>query len=426
MSLFWDFGIITCMIEALWRRKRGFMAQFYPFRALRPAEGKAGETACLPYDVLSKDQADALAVNPSSFIHVIKSEVDLPDETDLYSDEIYETAAKNLKQMQEDGILRKAEGAEYYIYREITSDHTQTGVVGTVSCREYEEGIIKRHELTVAEKEDDRTRHILACRAQTGLVFLTFRHNDELSACIREVTAAEPEENFAKDGVTHQVWAVTDPEMTDRIRHAFMETGPLYIADGHHRAASSCRAARQLGADDSQEAGRFMACAFPAEDLSLLGYHRYVSDLNGMTEEEFLEKIRTAFDIETCDAAVPSKPHQIIMYLGDKAYALTPHEDVYDPSDSIERLDVSILQKQLLAPVLGINDPRRDRRISFSGGPGAAEEIRALAKKGGAGFILYPTSIDDLMAVADDNGIMPPKSTWFEPKLLSGLFIHEL
>ncbi len=252
------------------------MSQFFPFRALRPAKGKAGSTACLPYDVLSEAQARELAVNPSSFIHVIKSEADLPEGTDLYSDMVYQTAAANLAKMEQDGILCEAEAPEYYIYREISADHTQTGVVGTVSCREYEAGIIKRHELTVAEKEDDRTRHILTCMAQTGLVFLTFPENEDLSKCIAEVTAQEPDEDFSQNAVRHQVWAVRDAEMIRRIGDCFREIPSLYIADGHHRAASSCRAAEKLGADDSREAGRFMACAFPAEDLSLLGYHRSV------------------------------------------------------------------------------------------------------------------------------------------------------
>ena len=403
------------------------MSQFFPFRALRPAKGKAGSTACLPYDVLSEAQARELAVNPSSFIHVIKSEADLPEGTDLYSDMVYQTAAANLAKMEQDGILWEAEAPEYYIYREISADHTQTGVVGTVSCREYEAGIIKRHELTVAEKEDDRTRHILTCMAQTGLVFLTFPENEDLSKCIAEVTAQEPDEDFSQNAVRHQVWAVRDAEMIRRIGDCFGEIPSLYIADGHHRAASSCRAAEKLGADDSREAGRFMACAFPAEDLSLLGYHRYVKDLNGMDEAAFMARVKEAFDVrEGGETLRPDTPHEIIMRLGNSNYILTPHSDRYDASDSISRLDVSILQENLLAPVLGIEDPRRNKRITFIGGMDAAEQIRALTADGGVGFVLYPTSIQDLIAVADDRRIMPPKSTWFEPKLLSGLFIHKL
>ena len=404
------------------------MAKFYPFRALRPVKGKAGNTACLPYDVLSYEQAKELAVNAESFIHVIKSEADLPEGTDLYSDTVYQTASDNLAAMCKDGVLVEEEQPAYYIYREISPDHTQTGVVGTVSCREYEAGIIKRHELTVAEKEDDRTRHILTCRAQTGLVFLTFDAGQEFRALADEVTKEEPSEDFVQGDVRHQVWPVTDEALVARLSACFDAVPALYIADGHHRAASSCRAARQLNADDSTEAGRFMAAAFPADDLSLLGYHRIVHDLNGLTEDELFAKIRESFDIKESEfGAVPLRAHQISMWINGKGYYLEPHEDTYDADDSVSRLDVSILQNQLLDPILGIRDPRRDKRISFIGGMHAAKEIKELtAQPGKIGFLLYPTSIHDLMSVADDGRIMPPKSTWFEPKLLSGLFVHRI
>ncbi len=403
------------------------MAEFYPFRAVRPAKGKAADVACLPYDVLSKEQADALAVNPESFIHIIKSEVDLPADTDLYSEEVYQTAADNLNRMKQDGTLQKAETPEYYVYREIAPDHTQTGFVGTVSCREYETGIIKRHELTVAEKEDDRTHHILTCMAQTGLVFLTYTAGAQLADCLKEITAEEPEETFEQNGVIHQVWAVSDPAMVSRIREGFHDVNALYIADGHHRAASSCRAAKQLGADDTAEAGRFMAAAFQCDDLSLLGYHRYVKDLNGRSTDEFLDEVRKTFDLaEADDTALPDEEFHFIMCLPEKTYRMRPRANTYDTADSVGRLDVSVLQNSLLDPILGIRDPRRDKRISFVGGQSGAAEIRALAKQGGVGFILYPTGIHDLITVADDSRIMPPKSTWFEPKLLSGLFVHEL
>lgn len=403
------------------------MAEFYPFRALRPAKEKAANVACLPYDVLSEQQARTLAADPESFIHVIKSEADLPEGTDLYSGAVYETAAANLAKMKQDGILEEAEEPEYYIYREISSDHTQTGVVGTVSCADYEAGIIRRHELTVPEKEDDRTRHILTCRAQTGLVFLTFPDNAEVAACITEITAKDPENCFEQNGVTHQVWPVRDAGMIERLREAFRAVPALYIADGHHRAASSCRVASALNADDTAEAGRFMAAAFPADDLSLLGYHRYVKDLAGMSETEFLERVSESFDLAECsETRLPEAPHEIILCMKGTSFVLTPHSDRYDASDSISRLDVSILQNSLLAPVLGIQDPRTDKRISFVGGQGAGDDVRALSASGGVGFILYPTDIHDLISVADDRRIMPPKSTWFEPKLLSGLFVHQI
>ncbi len=404
------------------------MAEFYPFRALRPAEGKAEHVACLPYDVLSYEQAKELAADPESFIHVIKSEADLPSGTDLYSDAVYNTAANNLREMKQKGILQEEAEPAYYIYREISADHTQTGIVGTVSCREYEDGIIRRHELTVAEKEDDRTRHIITCHAQTGLVFLTFPYHAGIQSCLDQITASSPEADFVKHGVRHQVWAVSEPELKAKIHSCFQEIPTLYIADGHHRAASSNRAAKQMNAGDDQEAGRVMVCAFPADDLSLLGYHRFVKDLNGKTPEAFLQEAAGCFDIEETDGyLIPKKAHEIAMWMNGKGYLLTPHTDIYDESDSISRLDVSILQNNLLAPVLGIEDPRRNKRISFVGGEQAAEELKELIKTpDSAAFVLYPTSIHDLIQVADDHRIMPPKSTWFEPKLLSGLFVHEI
>ena len=402
------------------------MAEFYPFPALRPAKGNAEKTACLPYDVLSEAQAASLAENPASFIHVIRSETDLPEGTDPYSDEVYEKAHENLESLKEQGILVRDPRPCYYIYREIASDHVQTGIVGTVSVQEYEAGVIRRHELTVAEKEDDRTRHILACRAQTGLVFLTFPEQEAIRRITDAVTAEAPEEDFLLDGVRHQVWSVSDNEHVQALSDAFAAEEILYIADGHHRAASSRRAANELQAGADSEAGRIMAAAFPAEDLSLLGYHRFVNDLNGYRVEEFLDQIRASFTVTETEQKLPSKAHEILLVTGGKTYLLVPSSGTYCEDDPIERLDVSILQNNLLAPVLGISDPRRDKRISFIGGVHGPEEVRACAaKEGTAGFILYPTDIHDLMAVAKAHGIMPPKSTWFEPKLLSGLFVHE-
>ena len=406
------------------------MAEFYPFRALRPAPGKAEQVACYPYDVLSDADARALSSNPDSFVHVIRSEADMPSDTNPYAKEVYDKAAASFSSMKEKGTLIKEENPAFYLYREISHDHVQTGFVGCVLSSEYEAGRIRRHELTVAEKEDDRTNHILALRAQTGPVFLTFRADDAIRSLADDVARRTPVYDFTHDSVRHQVWMIDDAKECTRLQELFRHVPLLYIADGHHRAASSRRVSVQLNADDSQEAGRFMAVAFPSDDLLLLGYHRFVEDLCGMAPSEYLEQVAAAFDFTLLpdEDPMPKQPHEIIMTLGRKNYLLVPHEDIYDPHDSISRLDVSILQNHLLSPILGIEDPRRDHRISFHGGAEAASRIRALSAENeeGVGFILYPTAIDDLLAVADDERIMPPKSTWFEPKLLSGLFVHEI
>lgn len=404
------------------------MAQLKPFRAVRPAQDKAQRVACLPYDVLNYEQACRLAEDPISFVHVIKSETDFPEGTDLYAPCIYEKAKENLEALSADGTMIQDDTPCYYIYREITSTHTQTGFVGTVSCQEYESGIIRRHELTVAEKEDDRTRHILTCRAQTGPVFLTFPDAPEAVQLLNELTAVTPVYDFTQADVRHQVWVVSKPEQIQQIESVFQNIPILYIADGHHRAASSNRAAKQAGAADTQEAGRFMAVVFPADDLSLLGYHRYVKDLNGHSKADYLKQLGECFDVKESRPGLPASVHEISMVLADAWYTLVPHTDAYDSSDSISRLDVSILQEKLLAPILGIEDPRRDKRIQFIGGEGAENEVASLAQAmpEGVGFLLYPTDIHDLIAVANDKRIMPPKSTWFEPKLLSGLFVHNI
>lgn len=405
------------------------MAQFHPFRAIRPEQHLAKNTACLPYDVLSEQDVKELAENPFSFVHVIRAEADLPSDYDPYADIVYETARNNLRRFLEEGIYVQEKEPCYFLYREITPDHIQTGFAGCASCREYETGTVRRHELTVPIKEDDRTRHIIACRAQTGPVFLTFPENPGLRTLIERITSREPLYDFEQDGIRHQVWKISAKEEVAETEELFAEIPVLYIADGHHRAASSLRAAKELNAADAEEAGRFMAVAFPAEDLFLLGYHRYVRDLNGRSEEAFLNEVKDHFDVTPVNSeAVPSHRHEIILQLNDRRYSLIPHSDIYDDSDSISRLDVTILQDHLLAPLLGIDDPRRDPRIVFLGGEGAERELDQLVRETGegAGFLLYPTDIHDLLAAADEHRIMPPKSTWFEPKLLSGLFIHSI
>ena len=406
------------------------MAHFYPFHSLRPNRKDAEEVASLPYDVVSEEQVRFACENPKSFMHVIRSEGDLPEGTDPYSKEVYELAAVSLAKMKETGLLEEEAETAYYIYREIASDHTQTGIVGCASVQDYRKGIVRKHERTVKEKEDDRTNHILTVKAQTGPVFLTFRDRREISELIGQETEKEPLYDFEKFGIRHVLWKVSDRETVRKIQEAFEQMDLLYIADGHHRAESSARAAEALKATEEEEAGRFMAVAFPSGDLSLLGYHRFVKGLNGLTEREFLKKVEEAFDVQVLDtftAAAPRHIHEIIMDINDTWYQLIPHKEIYDEKDPISRLDVSILQDSLLDPILGIKDPRTDARISFIGGGDALSAIEKLASRPDCvGFVLYPTDIRDLLAVSDEERIMPPKSTWFEPKLLSGLFVHEI
>ncbi len=402
------------------------MAKFYPFSAIRPEKNMAEAVACLPYDVLSAKEAGKLAENPHSFVHVIRSEADLCEDIDPYSQAVYDQAESAYQNMKREGTLFSDEQA-YYIYREISSDHTQTGIVGCASVRDYRNGTVRRHELTVAAKEDDRTRHILTTRAQTGMVFLTFPGTDRLRDLLNDATKEEPVYDLVQNEVRHQIWKISDSCRMQEIAEIFEEIPVLYIADGHHRAASSARVAEALGAGENDEAGRFLAAAFPAEDLSLLGYHRVVRDLNGMQEAQFLEEISKSFDLAPCEKKPPEHMHEIIMITGGKWYSLKPHADLYDEADSIARLDVSILQNSLLDPLLAIRNPRTDSRISFIGGKDAMAEVEKRTEKSGSvGFLLYPTDIHDLIAAADDHRIMPPKSTWFEPKLLSGLLIHEI
>ena len=403
------------------------MASFEPFHALRPTGEDVKDIACLPYDVLSDEDVRRLCKEPRSFVHVIRSEGDLAEDCDPYSQEVYDLAAASLAKMKEEGLLQKDSDPAFYIYREEASDHTQTGIVGCASVSDYRRGIVRKHELTVKKKEDDRTNHIVTVRAQTGPVFLTFPDREDIAEIIKDETAKEPLYRFEKFGVIHTLWKVSDPLAVKNIMEAFASLKLLYIADGHHRAASSARASELL---KTTEANRFMAVAFPAGDLSLRGYHRYVKDLNGKSEGEFLAEVKKNFDVEMLDnfhAVAPERPHEIIMTINSTWYRLVPHKDIYDPDDSISRLDVSILQNSLLEPILGIKDPRTDSRIRFIGGARAYAEVEQLcARADSVGFLLYPTDIRDLMAVADDERIMPPKSTWFEPKLLSGLLVHEL
>jgi uncharacterized protein (DUF1015 family) len=411
------------------------VAAIYPFRALRPPTEKVSEVAAVPYDVVNTEEARALAEGrPLSFLHVSRPEIDLPEGTDIYSDEVYEKARENFEWLVRECPLEEEAEASIYLYRLTMGKHTQTGVAACVSVDEYDRGLIRKHERTRPDKEDDRTRHILTLRAQTGPVFLTYRPDRRIDALVAGETAAEPLYDFtAEDGVRHEVWRARSPE---QIARCFAEVPLLYIADGHHRAASASRAREALrgqepGSDGQQEYDRFLAVIFPADQMQILPYHRVVKDLNGASESQFLDMVRRIFHVT--DDANPDGPGTSghwHMYLGGKWYGLTLKEDAARTlsDDPTSTLDVSLLQDNLLEPVLGIKDVRTDKRIDFVGGIRGTRELERLVDEGRAAvaFALHATSIDDLLRVSDANGIMPPKSTWFEPKLRDAILIHRI
>ncbi len=413
------------------------MAIFKPFKALRPVPQYASKVAALPYDVMNSEEArEMVKGNPYSFLHVDKAEIDLPEGTYLYSDEVYQKAAENLKKLEADGISAMDNTPCFYIYRQIMNGRAQTGLVGCASVDDYINNHIKKHELTRADKEADRIRHVDTCDANTGPIFLCYRDNEAVTAIIEAQQQKEPVYDFVTDdGIANTVWVIDDKAICNELSSLLGNSGDFYIADGHHRCASAVNVAKMRREqnpdfDGTEEFNFFLAVLFPADTLEIMDYNRVVKDLNGNTEVEFIEKIRNNFTVEDapCTGAYhPESKHTFGMYLEGKWYKLTAKSSTFDEADPVDRLDVSILQKNLLTPVLGIGDPRTDKRIDFIGGIRGLGELERLVKGGmKVAFSMYPTTLEDLMSIADANMIMPPKSTWFEPKLLSGLFIHKL
>ncbi len=411
------------------------MAVIKPFKGLRPVKDLVEKVACPPYDVLDREEAKRLAEgNPYSFLHVIKPEIDLPDEVDLYDERVYRKGAENLKKFIEQGILRQDGQDSFYIYQQQCCDHVQTGLVIAASCDDYDSNVIKKHELTREDKEEDRTKHILYTNANTGPVFLTYRAREDINSVIEDfIKNHEPEYDFTSDDVRHIFWVVQDEQVIRKLIELFAKVDSLYIADGHHRAAAASRARRMKKESNPSHTGReeynyFLAVAFPHNQLRILPYNRAVKDLNGLSSQEFLEKVKERFDIKEAESPVPQRKHQICMFLDGKWYMLQPKPGTYREDDPVESLDVAILQNNLLAPVLGIENPRKDKRITFVGGIKGTEELERMVRSGEyrVAFSMYPTSIEELLAVSDAGRIMPPKSTWFEPKLKSGLVVHLL
>ena len=408
------------------------MALVLPFKAVRPVAKYASQVAALPYDVMTREEGQkAVAGLPLSFMRVEKSEIDVPDGTRPDDLRIYETAKRNFGKLREEGILKQDEFPCYYVYRQQMGAQVQTGIVGVMSAAEYDEGKIKKHELTRQDKEEDRIRHVDTVNAQTGPVFISYMARPGINAIVEKIVAGLPEYDFtAEDGVIHTAWVVADAAEIEELRKEFARIDALYIADGHHRAAAGATIARnRRKAGQVQESDRVMAVFFPHNQLKVMDYNRAVKDLRGLTADQFLEKISAKFTVTKNFAEKsPQRLHDFGMYLGGHWYCITIKDGAYDAKDPVASLDAAILQDHLLAPVLGIADPRTDDRIKFIGGIRGMAELEKLVNQDGfaVAFSLYPTTMEQIMKVADAGAIMPPKSTWFEPKLRSGLFVHAL
>ncbi|MBD5532201.1 MAG: DUF1015 domain-containing protein [Lachnospiraceae bacterium] len=415
------------------------MAKIRPFQAWRPAKGREQSVAALPYDVYSSMEARAAVEGrPDSFLHVDRPELFFEPGHDMYAPEVYEHARTLLWDMAKRGVFVKEERPCYYLYRQTMNGHSQTGIVGCAAVDDYVSGVIKKHENTRAEKEEDRIRHVTACGAQTGPIFLAYRRNEALSELIARKTDTPPEYDFvSEDGIGHTGWVIADDEDIRTIRDAFDAMDSIYIADGHHRCASAVKVGlakreEHPDYDGNEEFNSFLSVLFPDEELTILDYNRVVKDLGGLTKEQFLARLKEHFTVEFCGAVKvkPDKKGTFGMVMEDGWYRLTSKRAEQLLSEAaehpVEALDVSVLQNDCLAPILGITDPKTDRRIDFVGGIRGLDELERRVKEDCVvAFAMYPTSIDELFAVADKGLLMPPKSTWFEPKLRSGLYIHQ-
>jgi len=406
-----------------------------PFRGLRPVAEHATDVVAPPYDVLNTAEArERVKGHPLSFLHISKPEIDLPEGTNPYAAEVYAKGADNLQKLINDKVLMRDEKACYYVYRLIMGDHQQTGLVVTASVADYDTNRIRKHEYTRPDKEDDRVRQIDALNAQTGPVFLTYRNNKVVEAITEKVSKTKPTYDLtADDGVKHTIWIVSDDEDIDTLTSTFDAMDCLYIADGHHRSASASRiAAMRNNAKKGKEDAThdyFLSVIFPDNQMQILDYNRVIKDLNGLSEDELLTKIQTSFSVKAVSSLYkPQKPTEFSMYLKGQWYKLQANADLIPENDPVGALDISLLQNNLIEPLLGVSDPRRDKRIDFVGGIRGLEELEKRVNSGEmqVAFAIYPTSLSQLMDVADANEVMPPKSTWFEPKLADGLISHVL
>ena len=404
------------------------MTLIRPFRALRPAPGRAGEVLAPPYDVLSTAEARNRAKGkPWSFLHISKPEIDLDPATDPYDKAVYAKAAQNLNRMIADGVLTRDSKPCYYVYRLTWRDRIQTGLAAIASLEAYAINRIRKHELTTPTKEDDRVRQIEAINAQTGPVMCGYPNAPAIDAILAQAAAGKPEVDVtADDGVRHQLWTISDDATIDKLTRAFEALPAIYIADGHHRSAAAARVSATRKGDGSHS--YFLSVTFPEHEMTILDYNRVVKDLNGFSAEQFLAELRKKFTVTPFDQPVrPTSAHEYGMYLDGGWYRLSIRPELV-PDDPIGRLPITVLTRNIIEPLLGIGDPRTEKRIDFVGGARGLEELEKRVKSGemAVAFALYPTQMRDLMAVADAGGIMPPKSTWFEPKLADGMVNHVL
>jgi len=404
------------------------MPAIRPFKALRPRPELAGSICELPYDVMSSEEARALAEgNPLSFLRVSKPEIELPPGTGLYDPEVYETGRRNFLRLIEQGALRQDPAPCFYFYRQVMGNHAQTGLVAVASCEDYLRGLIRKHELTRPDKEDDRVRHIETLNAQTGPVFLVHKAAAGIEKVARECTAGLPEIDFvAPDGVRHSSWTVRDPRLIQTLQDEFSRLEALYIADGHHRCAAAARVCQARGG--SGHSAWFLAVIFPHTQMRILPYNRVLQDLNGLAPARLWARLQEVFAIRQTGSAQPSARHEVGFFFEGRWHTLVFRPELTATGAAIDLLDVALLQRHVLQPIFGIDNPRTSQRISFVGGIRGTEELERLVRSGGwaCAFSMYPTGIEELMCIADAGAIMPPKSTWFEPKLRDAMFCHLL
>lgn len=411
------------------------MAFIKPFKALRPKKNLADKVAALPYDVMSTEEAMEMAAgNSCSFLHISRPEIDLPG-VDIHSEPVYLKGQDNLARFVSEAILEQDPEEYYYVYRQKMGDIVQTGLVVCAGVDDYQDGTIKKHELTRADKEEDRVKHIDYLNANDEPVFYTYKNDPAISSLVAKAATAPPVYDFTtEDGVSHTLWVISDREQIKELTERFSRIPTLYVADGHHRSAAASRVRDMRKAQNPSHGGReeynyFLTVIFPDSEMNIMPYNRVVKDLNGLSITEFMARLAEKFEISPLSEPLkPTRSHQFGMYLSGKWYELLAKDGSFSQDDSVGRLDVSILQNNLLSPVLGIRNPRTDQRIQFVGGIRGLEELVRMVDSGEyeVAFALYPTSMNELMDLADADKIMPPKSTWFEPKLRSGLFVHVL
>ncbi len=415
------------------------MAKIRPFKAVRPNKETAVKVTSPPYDVLNSEEAREMAKgNELSLLHVTKPEIDLDPKINLYDDLVYDKARENMQRFINEGILFQDEKPMFYLYRQTmpleNGVHSQLGLIASASVDEYQNNLIKKHEFTRKDKEDDRTRHVYVTMANTGPVFLTYKSQPSIDRMFSEIEKNKPEYDFTTaDGIRHIMWTIGNSDYISKIEKEFLSIPVMYVADGHHRSASAMRVREMMKVANPNHTGDeeynfFLAVIFPHDQMNIMAYNRVVKTLNGNTSEDFMKKISEKFSIEPAgnDVPYPQSKHTFGMYLDGKGYILTALDGSYDKKDPVESLDVAILQNNLLSPILGIHNPREDKTIDFVGGIRGNKELKKHVDSGNfkVAFSMYPTSIEELIAVADDDKIMPPKSTWFEPKLRDGVAIH--